>query len=246
MAIFVFPAPLCAALTTRETTVKIMNPIMILKYCTASAWEASSEPHSRMIGSAKATQIRLTATDITRTNTLAAHKTSLAPLRFFCPLRLATSADTDTFTAINMASPINFGWVVNPTAATACAPTRLTIKESTIPTSATKNDSSTDGHAIFSTVCIFSLLYFFIFSPHYLRSGEECSHAYNHSSYEYLCITTPETPVLFIVRYNDCPVHKRCDKFVVAFSAKSRLTNLSLWIMIGNGKYLATVWMRAQ
>ena len=72
----------------------------------------------------------------------------MASLRFPSPFRLATSAETATFAAVKAASPINFGWVVSPTAATACAPTRLTISESTMPISATKKDSNTDGHAI--------------------------------------------------------------------------------------------------
>ena len=79
MAIFVLPAPLCAAFTVREITVNIMNPMIIRKYCTASVWDASSEPHMRIIGSANITQARLTITDINKTKKQAAHRTSLAP-----------------------------------------------------------------------------------------------------------------------------------------------------------------------
>ena len=72
---------------------------------------------------------------------------SLAACCLFSPKRLATRAEIATFAAMNSASPGNFGCVVRPTAATALAPSVLTIKVSTIPASAIKKDSQTAGHA---------------------------------------------------------------------------------------------------
>ena len=68
--------------------------------------------------------------------------------RFPSPFRLATMADTATFREMKTARPMNFGWVVSPTAAMAYTPRELTIKVSTIPTRLTRKDSMMDGHAM--------------------------------------------------------------------------------------------------
>ena len=55
----------------------------------------------------------------TATNARAITKIWFARYWSFSPFLLATSAETETFVAINRASPINLGFVVSPTAATA-------------------------------------------------------------------------------------------------------------------------------
>ena len=57
-----------------------------------------------------------------------------------------------TFVAKNNDKPINFGWVVRPTAATAYEPSELTIRESINPAKATKNDSIIAGQAMDAAV----------------------------------------------------------------------------------------------
>ena len=72
-----------------------------------------------MMGSAKDTHTALTTMPHSTTTVSAAASVSLAPFLSCCPFRLATIADTDTLTAVNRARPMNLGWVVRPTAATA-------------------------------------------------------------------------------------------------------------------------------
>ena len=74
--------------------------------------------------------------------------TWLAPSRSFWPLRRATSADTDTFSAMKRDRAMNLGWVVRPTEATAAAPRVLTISESIKPARATNTLSITAGQAM--------------------------------------------------------------------------------------------------
>lgn len=52
IAIFVFPAPRCAALITMDMMLNIMQPMIIRKYSTAMSCVSSAEPHSLMIVSA--------------------------------------------------------------------------------------------------------------------------------------------------------------------------------------------------
>ena len=72
-----------------------------------------------MIGSADTTNNmrRITAAIITKQNAVV--KILLASSLCFAPKRLATSAETDTLTAKKRESPMNLGWVVSATAATA-------------------------------------------------------------------------------------------------------------------------------
>ena len=119
MVMRVLPAPRCAELMPIWTQLKIMPPMIILKYSTALSWVSSSEPQRRMIGSASATIRTLTAMAITTMNTRKVEKIWFASSRLPWPFRLATRADMDTLAAMNRDSPTNLGWVVSPTAATA-------------------------------------------------------------------------------------------------------------------------------
>ena len=99
--------------------------MIILKYVTAalcvamSSGVASEEPQSLMMGFAVVTKtmLRITAAMITKQK--AVRKIRFASSLCFAPKRLATSAETDTLTAKKRESPMNLGWVVSPTAATA-------------------------------------------------------------------------------------------------------------------------------
>ena len=126
MAIFVFPAPLWAALMAMEIMLNIIPPMMIWKYRTAPAWVSSLAPQSRIMGSAKKTQAMLINVPTARVKAAAIKSTWLAPYWSFSPRRLATRADTETLVAMKMHSPMNLGWVVSPTAATASVPSRFT------------------------------------------------------------------------------------------------------------------------
>ena len=96
-----------------------MPPMIMRKYKTALSWVASSEPQNRITGSAKITRRILNNTAIIRIKTRKVAKILFASSRLSSPLRLATSAEMDTFAAIKNASPKNLGCVVSPTAATA-------------------------------------------------------------------------------------------------------------------------------
>ena len=152
MAILVLPMPRCAALITSDTTLKTMPPMIIEKYAEASAWVSSFAPARVMIGSAKATQTTLTMTVMTRVIMSACISTRLAASRSPSPFRCATIAETATLSEMKKASPINFGWVVSPTAAIAASPSPLTMMVSINPTSATRKDSKMEGHAILMVV----------------------------------------------------------------------------------------------
>ena len=82
---------------------------------------------------------RATATQVRRTRT--------ALSRFCSPLRRATNAEIAVLIARKIARPMNFGCCVRPTAAIAYEPSVLTMIVSIKPTSATRNDSTTEGHA---------------------------------------------------------------------------------------------------
>ena len=152
MAIFVFPAPRWEALIAMEMILKIIPPMMILKYRTALSCVSPLAPQKRMIGSAKTTAAMLIKIPTTTVKISAIRRTWFAPIRSFSPRRLATRADTDTFIAIKIHKPMNFGCVVRPTAATAYAPMELTISESTMPARAIKKDSITAGQAIWNAI----------------------------------------------------------------------------------------------
>ena len=143
-----------------DRTLNIIPPMMIWKYRTAPAWVSSLAPQSRIMGSAKKTQAMLINVPTARVKAAAIKSTWLAPYWSFSPRRLATRADTETLVAMKMHSPMNLGWVVSPTAATASGPMELTIRESTIPARAIKKDSMTAGHAIWNAVW-----YPFLFPP---------------------------------------------------------------------------------
>ena len=56
MVILVFPAPRWAELTTIWMQLKIIPPMIILKYCTARPWVSSLEPQNLIMGLAKKTK----------------------------------------------------------------------------------------------------------------------------------------------------------------------------------------------
>ena len=100
-----------------------------------------------MIGSANATQTALTTAVSTSVTRMHMRKMRTALSRFCSPRRRATSAEIAVLIAIKTAMPRNFGCCVRPTAAIAYEPSTLTMIVSMKPTSATRNDSTIDGHA---------------------------------------------------------------------------------------------------
>ena len=119
MAMRVLPAPRWAALSTRDTVLKPMPPMMICRYSTAYSWVSGWEPTSFTMGLASSTKATLTTTVSRRVTSRAMRTTRLAPSRSPSPLRRATTAETATFMERKMARPRNFGWVLKPTAAMA-------------------------------------------------------------------------------------------------------------------------------
>ena len=118
-AIFVLPAPRCAAFTIIITVVNPMPPMMIWKYSTAASCVSSAEPAKRMMGSANTVNVTLMiAVKITATR-MHVFKMRTALSRFCSPLRRATSAEMAVLIDINSAKPMNFGCCVRPTAAMA-------------------------------------------------------------------------------------------------------------------------------
>ena len=99
--------------------------------------------------SAKITSRVLMITAAIRINAIPETSILLASSLLSSPFLLATSAERETFMAKNIERPMNLGCVVRPIAATALLPSPLTMYESTSPTKATKNDSTTAGQAIF-------------------------------------------------------------------------------------------------
>ena len=88
---------------------KIIPPMMILKYSTAPSWVSGVEPQSLIMGEASCTKAMLIITAMTMTNAKDVTAIRLASSLFFSPRRLATNAETATFSAKNMEKPMNFG-----------------------------------------------------------------------------------------------------------------------------------------
>lgn len=119
MVIFVFPAPRCAALIPIWMQLKIIPPIIMRKYTTASLWVSAVEPQKSMIAPAKSTNTMLEMIAAITIKRTAVSRISFAESCFFSPLLRATRAEIATFNAKKRASPNSFGCVVSPTAATA-------------------------------------------------------------------------------------------------------------------------------
>ena len=113
----------------------------------ASSCVSSLVPASRSTGSAKMSARAVITTVSTTVIKIACTRTRFAPSRSPSPLRRATMALTATFTERKTARQMNFGCLVRPMAAMAAAPSDDTIMVSTTLTSATRKDSSVEGHA---------------------------------------------------------------------------------------------------
>ena len=122
-------------------------------------------PQNRKIGSANVTTKKLIRIAMKIAKEKAVSAMVFASFLRFCPFRLATSAEIDTFKAINIDRQINLGCEVSPMEATAVEPRELTIYESTSPTKAIKKDSIIAGHAmlnaVFSVVFLGKFICFF-------------------------------------------------------------------------------------
>ena len=121
----------------------------ILKYAVARSCVSEVEPQNLMTSPANVTSTVPMSIAAMMIKRIPDTSIRLASSFLSSPRLLATRADSATFTAKNNDSPMNFGCVVRPIAATALLPRLLTIYESTSPTKAVKNDSTTAGHAIF-------------------------------------------------------------------------------------------------
>ena len=115
----VLPLPRCAALITMVSTLKNVPPIMIRKYSTAASWVSALLPASCIICGVKTTNSTVTTTHSAKVSARAVRVISFASRWLRSPLRRATSADRAMLIAKNTVRPMNLGWPVRPTAATA-------------------------------------------------------------------------------------------------------------------------------
>ena len=105
MEIFVFPAPRCAALIPIWMQLKIIPPIIMRKYTTASLWVSAVEPQKSMIAPAKSTNTMLEMIAAITIKRTAVSRISFAESCFFSPLLRATRAEIATFNAKKKGKP---------------------------------------------------------------------------------------------------------------------------------------------